>query len=210
MGNTRDAVGVEGINDNLQTSRFSYKGRLYQPIKSGRGGAYSASSRAIPITLPEQYDIHVRNTTTFNYTLDNDVNRLTGYDTGRLLVLGTNANQAPTTVTFGVPAGTAPSGSAWTLNGGAVAVAFTAFDGPCEFLVRFDVGAGNVVVTRMTPKLNATTAQLAAIADQINTVNKVAGRMVFNTTTGKPVWSVGATAASVWNDATGTLAHTPV
>lgn len=56
----------------------------------------------------------------------------------------------------------------------------------------------------------ATTAELAAIGNAVNTTGKVAGRMVFNTTTNKPVWAVGANANSVWNDATGTLAHTPV
>lgn len=56
----------------------------------------------------------------------------------------------------------------------------------------------------------ATTASLASLADTVNTTDKFAGKTVFNTTTGKLVTAVGATAASAWNDQTGTLAHTPV
>lgn len=56
----------------------------------------------------------------------------------------------------------------------------------------------------------ATTAQLIDITDTINTETfKNTGVGVFNTTTGAPVWAVGSADASVWNDATGTLAHTP-
>jgi hypothetical protein len=63
--------------------------------------------------------------------------------------------------------------------------------------------AGNNVIT-------STTAALEAIGNAINTANKVTGRMVFNTTTNSPAWSVGATAGSVWVDATGATVHTPV
>jgi len=56
----------------------------------------------------------------------------------------------------------------------------------------------------------ATTTELADVSDAINTSNKAIGKMVFNTTTGAPVWAVGTAAASVWNDATGSTAHTPV
>lgn len=57
----------------------------------------------------------------------------------------------------------------------------------------------------------ATTTDLADITAKINTsVQKVAGTLVFNTTTGAPVWSVGSADGSIWNDATGSTAHTPV
>lgn len=56
----------------------------------------------------------------------------------------------------------------------------------------------------------ATTTELADVTDAINTgAEKVAGYMVFNTTTNAPVWAEGATDADVWNDATGTTAHSP-
>lgn len=55
----------------------------------------------------------------------------------------------------------------------------------------------------------ATTANLTSAAHAVNAVGKVAGRSVFNTTTGKPVYATGPLATDVWNDATGTLAHTP-
>ena len=59
--------------------------------------------------------------------------------------------------------------------------------------------------------VTATTAELTDITDIINTdPMKVAGWMVFNTTTGAPVWAIADTDGGVWNDATGTLAHTPV
>lgn len=58
--------------------------------------------------------------------------------------------------------------------------------------------------------LTSTTAALAAIGNAINTTGKVTGKMVFNTTTSKPVYALGATAGSVWVDATGVTAHTPV
>ena len=59
--------------------------------------------------------------------------------------------------------------------------------------------------------VTATTAELVAIANAINTTaDKVAGYEVFNTTTGAPVWAVGAADGDVWNDATGATAHTPV
>ena len=57
----------------------------------------------------------------------------------------------------------------------------------------------------------STTTALADITAAINTdAGKVAGSMVFNTTSGAPVWAAGNADGSVWVDATGTTAHTPV
>jgi hypothetical protein len=56
----------------------------------------------------------------------------------------------------------------------------------------------------------ATSAQLANIAANVNTSDKYQGKEVFDTTLNKPVYTVGSTAGSVWNDAVGVLAHTPV
>ena len=58
--------------------------------------------------------------------------------------------------------------------------------------------------------MSATTAQLAAQSAAVNTDNKFAGRMIWNTTTTAPVWAEGSGVADVWNDATGATAHTPV
>ena len=56
----------------------------------------------------------------------------------------------------------------------------------------------------------ATTAELVAIADAVNTSpGKVNGAMVFNTTTDKPVIATGASDAAVWVDATGATVHSP-
>ena len=56
----------------------------------------------------------------------------------------------------------------------------------------------------------ATTAQLAAIADPINTDDKVQGKMVYNSTTGLVVVADAGTAAGTWSAVTdGLVDHTP-
>lgn len=70
--------------------------------------------------------------------------------------------------------------------------------------------AGNDSRFTTQPIVTSTTAALAAVGNAINTTNKATGRMVFNTTTSKPVWAVGATAAALWVDSAGATAHTPV
>lgn len=54
-----------------------------------------------------------------------------------------------------------------------------------------------------------TTTQIAAASDPVNTVGKVLGRMIYNSTTNKPLWAGGSTPTAVWRDATGATAHTP-
>ncbi len=56
----------------------------------------------------------------------------------------------------------------------------------------------------------ATTTELNSITNAINTTGKYLTKNVWNTTTLRFVYATGTTAASVWNDAVGTLAHTPV
>lgn len=56
----------------------------------------------------------------------------------------------------------------------------------------------------------ATTAQLNSLTSDVNVTGKFLGKFIFNTSTSKPVYSVGSAAASVWVDATGATAHTPV
>jgi hypothetical protein len=56
-----------------------------------------------------------------------------------------------------------------------------------------------------------TTTNLADITHAVNTnAGKQLGTWVFNTTTGLPVWAAGSADGSVWLDATGATAHTPV
>lgn len=55
-----------------------------------------------------------------------------------------------------------------------------------------------------------TTAQLADATDGINTAGKYAGKMVYNLTTGVPVWADGATAGATWSGADGAVDHTPI
>lgn len=68
----------------------------------------------------------------------------------------------------------------------------------------------SLINTRKAP-ITATTTELADVTHAINTSDaKVEGYQVFNITTNAPVWSEGNAAADVWNDATGTTAHSPV
>ena len=67
------------------------------------------------------------------------------------------------------------------------------------------------VVVSNAQVATATTTELVDNSHSINTSGlKVAGYMVFNTTTGAPVWSVGSADGSIWNDSTGSTKHTPV
>lgn len=57
---------------------------------------------------------------------------------------------------------------------------------------------------------STTTANFASLTAVINTIGKFAGKMAWNSNTLKPVWAVGAAAGSVWVNADGTTAHTPI
>ena len=71
-------------------------------------------------------------------------------------------------------------------------------------------GFNSSVWERIPHVVSATTAQLADIAHAINTTAKYTGKMVWNTTTTKPVWAAAGTSGALWHDATGATAHTPV
>jgi len=58
--------------------------------------------------------------------------------------------------------------------------------------------------------VTATTAELDAIANAINTDRKFVGKLVFNTTSGLLVMADAATAAGTWSSASdGLVDHTP-
>ena len=66
-------------------------------------------------------------------------------------------------------------------------------------------------IGRAKSSTTATTAELADVADKVNTrASKKEGTVYFNTDTNKPVYAVGSAAADVWVDATGATVHTPV
>jgi len=68
----------------------------------------------------------------------------------------------------------------------------------------------NATAITLVPVVDTTT-NLADVTASINTTSaKTAGYMVFNTTTSIPVWALGADDDSLWVDATGATAHTPV
>ena len=69
---------------------------------------------------------------------------------------------------------------------------------------------GNVDATAGYIQLRtATAAEIAAIANAVNTVGKAAGTIVFETTNSKLKIATGANANSTWVDASGTNAVTP-
>ena len=69
---------------------------------------------------------------------------------------------------------------------------------------------GNVVATAGYIQLRtATAANIAAIANAVNTTGKAAGTVVFDTTNSKIKVATGANANSTWVDADGTNAVTP-
>lgn len=58
--------------------------------------------------------------------------------------------------------------------------------------------------------VTAASTSLESITHPVNTTDKLLGKQVYNTTTGKTVAASGTTAGSVWKDATGATAHTPI
>ena len=54
-----------------------------------------------------------------------------------------------------------------------------------------------------------TTSELTDATAPINVMGKYAGRPVYNTTTGLPLWASGAATTDTWDDAAGTTQHTP-
>ena len=54
-----------------------------------------------------------------------------------------------------------------------------------------------------------TTAQLADIAHRVNIKDKFAGRCVWDSTKGQPVWADGGAAGDTWSLSTGVVASTP-
>lgn len=63
---------------------------------------------------------------------------------------------------------------------------------------------------RVVTNQQITTAELEDIADAVNTTDKFAGKVFYNSNTNRYVHAIGATAASVWTYFDGTTAHTPV
>ena len=98
-------------------------------------------------------------------------------------------------------------------------MAKTSFSGPVASANGFEgpivgdvVGTvvGNVDATAGYIQLRtATSVQIAAVANAVNTAGKAAGTIVFDTTLGTLKIATGALADSTWVDADGTTAITP-
>lgn len=54
-----------------------------------------------------------------------------------------------------------------------------------------------------------TTAELADAADEVNTLDKYAGKSVWDSTLGLPVWADGPDPTDTWSLATGVVSTTP-
>jgi len=94
--------------------------------------------------------------------------------------------------------------------------AITSGDSVTDFRIGGIVGdvqfTGNtgLVVSNMLAISTITSAALNDITDAVNTDNrKIAGAMLFNTTTNTPVYAVGDTDGAIWVNGAGTTAHTP-
>jgi len=74
---------------------------------------------------------------------------------------------------------------------------------PDNSLIRHNVGCEDEPYAASSTELND-------IASKWNTVNKREGTWYFNTTVNKPVYSVGTSAASVWNDSAASTVNTPI
>lgn len=107
----------------------------------------------------------------------------------------------------GLVIGSNPSAVDRLLIDGAQVPTFTLAPGDTAIITSGSGTDWDVILIRVP--LARTTAQLADKTNSCNTRGKIIGRQVFNTTTGKPVYATGVTDVAVWNDATGTLAHTP-
>jgi hypothetical protein len=90
-------------------------------------------------------------------------------------------------------------------------MASTTFSGPVTSTNGFiGTTTGNVVATAGYIQLRtATSVQIAAVANDVNTVGKAAGTIVFDTTLGTLKIATGALATSTWVNADGTTAITP-
>lgn len=90
-------------------------------------------------------------------------------------------------------------------------MAKTSFNGPVASANGFEGSIiGNVDATAGYIQLRtATSAQIAAVANAVNTAGKAAGTIVFDTTLSTLKIATGALATSTWVNADGTTAVTP-
>ena len=54
-----------------------------------------------------------------------------------------------------------------------------------------------------------TTTQISDATEEVNETDKRVGKMIYNSTTGVPLWADGTTSTSTWSDATGAVVITP-
>jgi hypothetical protein len=149
------AIGAPRESDDSYDAGFStfknftiwYQGKPYSHQKNGRNDAFGTSTLS---WSPHQLRnaVEVSNSCAVSLSIDDNLNRLLGYDSGKLTLIGTAANGAPTgTITFNPPSGK-------TVNGGASA-AFAGFNGPATFSIYYRYSANDWIVKLLGAPLTA-------------------------------------------------------
>lgn len=152
VGNARQTDNTfSSAFDGFLRHRLSVAGRITQWEKRS-GGVFSGV--AFELNRPDMVAPVASNAPTITFSpLDLDLHRLFGYDTARVIVVGTGTNGAPTgTCTFPCPAG-------WTINGSSSDATFSGFDGPAEFIYRFVKATLDITLTRVRPALGTASAK---------------------------------------------------
>lgn len=127
---------------NLRSCTLNLTTGFHQYVKTPLNDQNASSSLSFyPHQVPNNTDlIFKRDSWTINLMpLEMSMNQMFGYDSGKIGIIGTGTDGAPTgTITFNPPSG-------WTVNGGASA-AFSGLTAPANFLIYYDIAATNVLV----------------------------------------------------------------
>jgi hypothetical protein len=140
-------------------------GVSHQQEKHAANATDAASTFALDVTAEPKYRrIYKRNSWTVNLSAPSTAfNNAFGYDTGQLILVGTNNDGSPTgTVTFNAP-------SLSTVNGGSSA-AFAGFDGPAVFIIHYDFAtlAFTVKPTNYTAAIPQTITYSASMTPDVS------------------------------------------
>lgn len=125
------------------------------------------TATTLNLTSPNLKHIHRKATSVFNLYYDQALNDAYGYDATELTVIGTAANNLPTSVTFNPDSGRTVNGQASVVFGG-----FTKIP---KFNIFFDIATSNYIVVNASDELPQASVvydppSIAAGATQITTV----------------------------------------
>ena len=150
----------------------------------------------------------------FGFKGSNEIQFLNLMEGGAMSMRGTDVGGSEQVIFSGDPDGAAGMRFAGaekvaTLTGGIDVTGDITVSGDVDGIdIATDVAANTAKISYVIPL--TTTAALIDEANAINTdASKIQGFAVYNTTSNSPVWAAGPGDNDVWNDGTGTLAHTP-